>query len=272
MKIFPSLYMGILMQVLKHAWACTCISHQKVCLCSATVWGYIKHTYAQIFTDCISLSFLRCLQPINIHLSGISLSLSLVPHDRASEVSVRVLFLIWYFCCQSASWSLASETLKRIKKRKRAKTSEFVKEKKEYRLVLYTVRNSGSQKQHVPAAMCATANLSCPKQPVESCCFLFTPLALLCQVFVLYDTQIKYTDIYRWNMCLLSPSVSRQMDVCFFSKELNLNCLHCMVELLGLEVGRNILPGIPNTVKGSKMRLWWRTARLNRHICAVMCN
>lgn len=149
-KIFPSLYLGILMQVLKHAWACTCISHQKVCLCSATVWGYIKHTYAQIFTDCISLSFLRCLQPIIIHLSGISLSLSLVPHDRASEVSVRVLFLIWYFCCQSASWSLASETLKRIQKRNmRAKTSEFVKEKKEYRLVLYTVRNSRSQKQHV---------------------------------------------------------------------------------------------------------------------------
>lgn len=47
------------------------------CLCNATVWGYIKHTYAHPFTDCISLSFLRCLQPINIHLSGISLSLSL---------------------------------------------------------------------------------------------------------------------------------------------------------------------------------------------------
>lgn len=61
------------------------------------------HTF---FTGCINLPYLRCLWAFNIHLSGISFSLSLVPYDRPTEVSVRLLLLIWYFCCQSTSWSL----------------------------------------------------------------------------------------------------------------------------------------------------------------------
>lgn len=43
-------------------------------------------------------------------------------------------------------------------------------------------------------------------------------------------------------MCLLSPSVSRQMDVCFFSKELNLNCLHCTAAT-GIGGGQKHSPG-----------------------------
>ena len=64
------------------------------CLCSTTVSGYIKHTYAHFFTECITLSLPRCLQPINIHLSGTSLALSLVLHNRCSKVSVHPLLLI----------------------------------------------------------------------------------------------------------------------------------------------------------------------------------
>lgn len=87
-------------------------------VCSATVWGYIKHTYAHLFTQCISLSFLRCLQPINIHLSGISLALSLVLHDKRSKVSVHPLLLIWYYCCQSTSWSLSTFYLRQCSMKK----------------------------------------------------------------------------------------------------------------------------------------------------------
>ena len=53
-------------------------------------------------------------------------------------------------------------------------------------------------------------------------------------------------------------------------KGLNLNCLHCMAVPLCLEVGRHILEGGINTLKGSEMRLWWCTARPNKYIHAVI--
>lgn len=70
------------MQIFTHAWACSCISSQKVLLLSRVCVRQLSDITSNtpthtLFTDYISLSILRCLQPINIHLSGTSLSLSL---------------------------------------------------------------------------------------------------------------------------------------------------------------------------------------------------
>lgn len=93
--------MRIQMQIFTHAWACSCISSQKVLLLSRVCVRQLSDITSNtpthtLFTDYISLSILRCLQPINIHLSGTSLSLSLSGAAWQTEPSVSSSFCCWF--------------------------------------------------------------------------------------------------------------------------------------------------------------------------------
>lgn len=96
-------------------------------------------------------------------------------------------------------------------------------------------RKSGPQKQHVATCLPPwsvwhqTASPCHSKQSPESCCFFLfiypTSCSLAC--FCTF-CSIVWLCFCQATICV-SPSVSRQTDVCifFYPKGLNLNCLHC---------------------------------------------
>lgn len=146
--------MRIRMQIFTHAWACSCISSQKVLLLSRVCVRQLSDITSNtpthtLFTDYISLSILRCLQPINIHLSGTSLSLSLVPPDRPSQVSVHPSVADLILLLSSTRWSLPKD--------------RFVREIKGGRVGLYTgvlpeILDLNTWRNVCPAPMCLKSN------------------------------------------------------------------------------------------------------------------
>lgn len=146
--------MRIRMQIFTHTWACSSISSQNVLLLSRVCVRQLSDVTSNtpthtLFTDYISLSNLRCLQPINIHLSGTSLSLSLVPHDRPSQVSVHPSVADLILLLSYTRWSLQKD--------------QFVKEIKGGRVGFYTgvlleILDLNTCRNVCPALMCLTSN------------------------------------------------------------------------------------------------------------------
>lgn len=69
------------------------------------------------------------------------LTFSLVPHDRPSKVSVNLLLLIWYYCCQPTNWSLSTFYPRHSKVWRKATwgpKDQSVKQRKEERVGVYT--------------------------------------------------------------------------------------------------------------------------------------
>lgn len=220
------------------------------CLCNATVWGYIKHTYAHPLTHRISLSSPGCLRPINIHLSGISLprslSLSLVPHDRPSKVSVHLPLLIWYCCCQSTGWSL-STFYPRHKKHKKKRETQGPKDHSLWRRERKTVglhtgmlqEKFGASKQ--ASSWCDRHQIATPrysKLSMESCDCLFNQLAVNSSMFMHFFGALcgclRYSELR--SVSLLSICVHADGRVYFFSKCLNLSCQQCEAVPLWLQL------------------------------------
>lgn len=114
-----------------------------------------------------------------------------------------------------------------------------------------------------------TASPRHSKQPLESCCFLFTPLAVLKHVCALSGALCGCIFTKLQSVSLLSICVQADGYMYFFYKGLNLNCLHCIALPLGLEVGKHILQGNHKHSKREQdevMMVYGQTKQ--RHLCS----